>query len=145
MIDPMTHTLSPDDVRFREDFQAGRVTPAMFDHRAHIRLAYVHLAGRDADTALQNVRSALQAFLQHHGIPAEKYHETLTRAWVVAVRHFMERTTHAGSSDEFIERNPVMLDSGIMLTHYSAGLLFSPEARAGFVEPDLDPIPRYEG
>jgi hypothetical protein len=57
----------------------------------------------------------------------------------------MKRTTHAGSSDEFIERNPVMLDSGIMLTHYSAGLLFSPEARAGFVEPDLDPIPRYEG
>jgi len=30
-----------------------------------------------------------------------------------------------------------------MLTHYSAELLFSPEARAGFVEPNLDPIPRH--
>lgn len=29
-----------------------------------------------------------------------------------------------------------------MMTHYSAGLLFSDEARAAFVEPDLDPIPR---
>jgi hypothetical protein len=28
-----------------------------------------------------------------------------------------------------------------MLTHYSASVLFSPDARAVFVEPDLDPIP----
>ncbi|MFT5516394.1 MAG: hypothetical protein ACI80V_002526 [Rhodothermales bacterium] len=32
-----------------------------------------------------------------------------------------------------------------MLTHYSAQLLFSDEARAAFVEPDLHPIPTYEG
>jgi hypothetical protein len=42
-------------------------------------------------------------------------------------------------------RFDVTLDSKIMLLHYSAGLLFSPEARAAFVEPDLDPIPRYKG
>jgi hypothetical protein len=38
-----------------------------------------------------------------------------------------------------------VLDTKIMLTHYSAEVLFSPEARALFVEPDLDPIPRYRG
>jgi hypothetical protein len=140
----MSHTLSPDDVRFRDDFEAGRITPAMFDHRSHIRLAYVYLAGRDTETALPMVRESLRRFLQHHGIPAGKYHETLTRAWVLAVRHFMEKTPAASSADEFIELNPVMLDSQIMLTHYSAGLLFSAEARAAFVEPDLDPIPRYQ-
>ncbi|HEY5553094.1 MAG TPA: hypothetical protein VIK52_14470 [Opitutaceae bacterium] len=31
----------------------------------------------------------------------------------------------------------------LMLTHHSTELLFSPGARAGFVEPDLDPIPRH--
>jgi hypothetical protein len=31
-----------------------------------------------------------------------------------------------------------------MLTHYSAQLLFSDGARARFVEPDLDQIPRHE-
>jgi len=36
-----------------------------------------------------------------------------------------------------------LLDSKIMLTHYSADLLFSDEARARFVEPNLDPIPRH--
>lgn len=30
-----------------------------------------------------------------------------------------------------------------MLTHYSADVLFSPEARAGFVEPDVQAIPRH--
>jgi hypothetical protein len=30
-----------------------------------------------------------------------------------------------------------------MLTHYSADLLFSDQARANFVEPNRDPIPRH--
>jgi hypothetical protein len=55
----------------------------------------------------------------------------------------MHRSPEATSADDFIERNPLLLDSKIMLTHYSAGLLFSDAARAEFVEPDLDPIPRH--
>jgi len=43
----------------------------------------------------------------------------------------------------FIEANPILLDGKIMLTHYSADLLFSEEARARFVEPNLDEIPRH--
>jgi hypothetical protein len=34
-----------------------------------------------------------------------------------------------------------LLDSKIMLTHYSASVLDSADARASFVAPDLDPIP----
>ncbi|HYJ40833.1 MAG TPA: hypothetical protein VEW08_08590, partial [Steroidobacteraceae bacterium] len=83
------------------------------------------------------------SFLSHHGIPASKYHATLTRAWILAVHHFMHRSPEASSADDFIARNPALLDSKIMLTHYSADLLFSDEARAGFVEPNLDPIPRH--
>jgi hypothetical protein len=55
----------------------------------------------------------------------------------------MHRTTSAFSADDFIARTPILLDSRIMLTHYSAQRLFSPAARAAFVEPDLDPIPRH--
>ena len=138
------HELSNDDRRFRYDFEACRIPPAAFDHRGHIRLAYTYLVEGNAETALESMRSALLAFVRHHGIDVSKYHETITRAWVLAVRHFMEKTLPARSADEFIARNPIMLDSKIMLTHYSAELLFSPEARSRFVEPDLDPIPRHE-
>ncbi len=72
-----------------------------------------------------------------------KYHETIARAWIMAVRHFMENAQDSESSDIFIEKNPRMLDSKIMLAHYSAEVLFSDEARAKFMEPNLDPIPEY--
>ena len=67
----------------------------------------------------------------------------MTRAWILAVRHFMESSRDSASADAFIESNPRLLDAKIMMTHYSAGLLFSPEARSQFVEPDLGPIPRH--
>jgi hypothetical protein len=140
----MKHELSQSDREFRTAFEAGALAPADFPHRAHVRLAYVYLSGdSDPEVALRRLRTALVAFLSHHDIPASKYHETLTRAWVLAVHHFMNRSPDAASADDFMGRNPVLLDSKVMLTHYSAGLLFSDAARAQFVEPDLDPIPRH--
>ena len=135
------HGLSPDDVRFRTEFEAFAVPPAQFDHRAHVRLAYAYLADNDADSALALMRSALMAFLEHNQVPVSKYHETLTRAWILAVRHFMTRSPDTPSADAFIRANPELLDTKIMLTHYSADVLFSDEARRRFVQPDLDRIP----
>ena len=118
--------------------------PSQFDHRAHVRAAYVYLVDSDPDMATIRMRDTLQSFLQRHGVPASKYHATITQAWILAVRHFMERTPTSASADEFIDGNPELLDSRIMLSHYSAELLFSSDARAEFVEPDISPIPRYE-
>ena len=89
------------------------------------------------------MRSALQSFIACHGIAASRYHETLTRAWILAVHHFMAGAADAGSADEFIDHNPRLLDAKIMLSHYSAEVLFGPGARAGFVEPNLEQIPRH--
>jgi hypothetical protein len=139
----MTHAPSEDDRRFRAAFEAGGVAPADFNHRAHVRLAYAYLVETDDETATLRMRDALHGFLRRNGIDPAKYHETMTRAWVLAVRHFMARSAPAASADAFIEANPVLLDSKIMLTHYSAELLFSDDARARFVEPDVEAIPRY--
>src|SRR5690606_347614 len=138
----MIHAASPGDHSFRERFESCLVPPESFDHRAHLRLAYVYLAGYDDNVAARLMRAALVNFIRHQGIDASKYHETLTRAWLLAVRHFMQGTPPTGSADDFIDRNARLLDTGIMLTHYSRELLFSDEARRGFVEPDLSPIPR---
>jgi len=90
---------------------------------------------------LEHTLAALLTFLAHNDIPRSKFHETLTRAWVLAVRHFMNKGPST-SADDFIAQHPELLDSKIMLTHYSASVLFSQDARAAFVEPDLDPIPK---
>jgi len=140
----MKQLTSIEDQTFRMDFEAFKFPPGEFNHRVHIRLAYVYLSAYDTDTAHQLMRSALLSFLEHHGVNVSKYHETITRAWIMAVRHFMENTSSSASAEIFIEKNPRMLDSKIMMTHYSAEVLFSDEARAKFVPPNLDPIPEYE-
>jgi hypothetical protein len=137
------HRVSAGDLAFRTEFEAGRVPPGEFNHRAHVRLAYVYLADHDTDTAHQLMQQALLNFLRHNGIDVSKYHETMTRAWIMAVRHFMESSTACESSDAFLEGNPRLLDSRIMMTHYSAEVLLSEEARARFVGPNRSPIPRY--
>ena len=139
----MNHEISKSDREFQAAFEAGAYAPADFSHRAHVRLAYVYLATNDVERATTLMRSAIVNFLKHHSIAPTKYHETLTHAWILAVFHFMHRTREATSADDFINRTPLLMDSRIMLTHYSADRLFSPAARAAFVQPDLDPIPRH--
>lgn len=139
----MKHLSSVEDQNFRSACEACTCPPAEFNHRAHLRLAYVYLSEHEIDIAHQLMRRALLSFLNYHGVDVSKYHATITRAWIMAVRHFMEITPSAESFDLFIEKNPRMLDAQIMMTHYSAEVLFSKEARAQFVEPNLDAIPRY--
>lgn len=137
----MSHRASADDLAFARDFEALKVEPQAFNHAAHVRLAYTYLCQGTIPAAAERMKAALLAFLAHVGAPASKYHETMTRAWVMAVAHFMDESPFCDSAEAFIAANPRLLDSKIMLKHYSAEVLFSPEARAGFVEPDLRGIP----
>jgi hypothetical protein len=140
---PMKHTASLEDRNFRRDFESHTFPAAQFRHRAHLRLAYVYLCEHDTDEAHEMMRSAILSFLAHLGADRAKYHETVTRAWIMAVRHFMEKSPGSESFESLAQQHPEMLDSKIMLTHYSAEVLSSPEARVAFVQPNLDPIPRY--
>jgi hypothetical protein len=140
----MTHSISSEDERFLADLESGRLSPDQFDHRAHVRAAFIYLTAANPEQAADRMRDTLLRFLRHHGIDVSKYHETITRAWILAVRHFMELTPSAESADGFIEANPRILDSKIMLSHYSAAILFAPAARGGFLEPDQSPIPRHD-
>ena len=139
----ISHHISQGDHEFRTAFEAGAIAPADFNHRAHVRLAYIYLATNDVERATYLMRNAIVNFLKHHGIAPMKYHETLTQAWILAVFHFMHRTPSALSAEDFVRQTPLLMDSRIMLTHYSAELLYSPRARQHFVQPDLDPIPRH--
>jgi hypothetical protein len=140
----MDHAISREDREFARAFEARAVAPERFDHAAHVRLAYIYLCESPVEAAAERMKSALLGFLAHLGLGATKYHETITRAWVMAVAHFMARSEAPGdSAAAFMQANPELLDSRIMLTHYSAEVLFSPEARQVFVEPDIQAIPRH--
>ncbi len=139
----MAHLLSTEDRAIDAQIESRKFRPAEFNHRAHLRLAYVYLTVHDTETAYRLMREAIQCFLEYNAVDLSKCHDTMTHAWIVAVRHFMEATSSAESGDSFIEENLEMLDSQIMMTHYSEEVLFLDKARAKFTEPDLDPIPTY--
>lgn len=131
------------DVNFKNQMENCAFPAPNFNHRAHLRLAYIYLSENNAESSTSLMRDTLNRFLIHNGVDPSKYHETLTKAWILAVHHFMNKTGDTSSAHEFIDRNPEMLDTGIMMTHYSGEVLFTDEARAAFVQPNLDPIPRY--
>ena len=141
----MKHLITTQDQKFKDQVESYEYSVPKFDHRAHVRLAYIYLAQtNDTRIASELMKAALVGLLRHAGIdPTEKYHETLTEAWILAVHHFINRTESSSSADDFIEQNPVVLDSKIMLSHYTEEVLFSELARSAFVEPNLDPIPRH--
>jgi hypothetical protein len=139
--EPMKHQPSADDLMFLRDFEACKVSPDSFDHSAHVRLAYIYLCKHSVEVSTERMKQALLAFLAHLGAGPGKYHETITRAWIMAVAHFMDKSAPCSSAAAFIAGSPQLLDSRIMLSHYSAGVLFSPQARESFVEPDVESIP----
>ena len=142
----MNYKTSPEDIEFKEQVEACTFPIPSFDHRAHLRLAYIYLVESESDEAVRRMRNALLGLLKKADIdPSSKFHETLTKAWVLAVQYFMSQTEKSDSADSFINSNSEMLDSKIMMTHYSAEVLFSDKARNEFVEPNLGPIPTFSG
>ena len=124
------------DEAFARAFEAGAVTPAQFDHRAHVRVAWVYLQeAASPDEALSRMRDGIRTFAAAAGVP-QKYHETITVLWM----RLLAEARAAGASGELSDvllEHPALADKDLPLQYYSRDLLFSDEARAGWVEPDL--------
>jgi hypothetical protein len=135
--------VSDDDRALWRDFRDGAVSTDAFDHRLHLRLAYIYLVEHGPESAPAAFKDALLSYLAKHGIDRRKYHETLTRAWLLAVSHFIWRARETSCADDFLARSHALLNPAVILTHYSKDVLFSESARPMFVEPNLDPIPRH--
>lgn len=140
----MRASAATDDIRFRDDFETGRVTTADFHHREHLRLAFVYLCESSLSDAHDRMRNAIRMFLAANGVPPQKYHETLTKSWLKAVKHFSMRAGNISSFEQLLGADDRLLNTEIMLTHYSRACLFSELARNRYVEPDLQAIPDYE-
>ena len=137
----MEQAVSLNDRQFKLDVEACEIDLVEFNHRAHIRLAYIYLAENSAAKAYELVKEALHQLLIHNNIePSAKYHETQTKAWLLAVEQFKQKSNQCHSADKFIEVNPALLDTSLLLTHFSSQKLFSDEARNIFIQPDLNSI-----
>jgi hypothetical protein len=123
------------DEEFVRAFESCELSPDAFHHRDHIRLAAIYVSRHGAAEATERFRTSLRRFATHIG-KSDKYHETITIAWIQLVAHAM--TTKPGTAPGDF---PELLDKNYIGKFYSPGLLATESARTDFVEPDRTPLP----
>ncbi len=129
-----------EDREFLGLFHEGTLPGEQFQHKGHLRLAWLVLSHHPTDEAASIAACEIQRFAAANGAPG-RYHDTLTRFWVRLVSHAMENAPDAGNIDELLARFPVLLDKNLPYRHWREGTFNSDVARAGWVEPDLIPLP----
>ena len=124
-----------------ERFENCDVSAKEWTHAAHLTAALWYCRHHDLETATARMRKGIFKLNAAHGTPntpTRGYHETLTVFWMRTVWDFLgnieDKSSVYSLTNDLIE---TYSDSCFPLRFYSRELLFSPEARANYVEPDL--------
>ena len=123
------------------DFVAGvescTIGARDFRHADHVRLAWIYLRDYPLLDAIARFVSTLRRFAAHQRVP-EKYHETVTWAYLLLIHERMRRGGEPQEWERFrvenedlFARNPSILDR-----YYARATLESDIARKSFVLPD---------
>jgi len=131
--------LKKSEERFLEAFEDGSLPAENFDHQAHVYAAWCALRRYGDPAGRERFVAALRRFVDIHGAQS-KYHETITRAFLQIIA---DRSRDTAGWQTFRRSHATLVEHGMeeLLKHYSRDLLFSDEARTGFVDPDLRPLP----
>jgi hypothetical protein len=125
---------------FVAEFEACRYPKDRFRHADHIRLAWIYLRESNYAIAEDRMRESIRKFAQTSGA-AQKYHETLTIAWMRLVRIASRLSAQIASFEEFAQAQAWLLNKDIIFEFYSPERLKSDSARTNWVEPDLKSFP----
>lgn len=123
-------------------FEFCTLSRAEWTHRAHLTVALWYCLRHPFAEATGLVRDGIRKYNAAHGIvqtPTGGYHETMTLFWLRIVRKYLAEVPDAHCSlaalaNGLIERYG---DKGLPFEYYTRELIFSAEARAAWVEPDL--------
>jgi len=125
--------------RFDELMAEVMSTASRFGHREHVHLTWLAVRRFGTAAAIRLVSDGIQRTARYAGAP-QKYHVTMSRAWVELVGHHVAESGDDGFA-AFAERYPALLSKRLLARHYRSATLASPRARSDWVEPDLAPFP----
>jgi hypothetical protein len=143
-LDATTYRTTGEILRLVRRFEDCTLPRAEWTHAAHLTVALWHLLQLDWPEAVARVRRGIKRYNAAHGVrvtPTGGYHETLTLFWLRTVRRFLEAERNEARALVHLANDLIAsADKGLPLAHYTRERLFSPEARANWVEPDLKPL-----
>jgi hypothetical protein len=136
----MIHHFELSDLEFEKHFADHKIDPSIFNHEAHLRLAWIHINNYGVETAVANICRQLKSFVEFLGV-YEKYNETLTIAAIKAVYHFKLKSK-TNNFQDFIIENPRLKNNfkDLINQHYKVDVFSSPAAKQQFLVPDLLPF-----
>jgi len=111
-----------------------------FRHRHHINLAFIAVCRYGMPAAAERVCSWIKQIAAYERAP-QKYHETVSRAWVDIVAHHVAADPTHQEFDDFARANPALFDKRLLSQHYSSSALSAATARQAYAAPDLLPFP----
>jgi hypothetical protein len=111
-----------------------------FRHRHHIQLAFSAVQRYGLPAAIDKVCGWIQQLARYQSAP-QKYHHTVSRAWIEIVAHHVAADPACSQFDVFVERHPALLDKRLLSRHYRSATLASDQARGDWVPPDAVPFP----
>lgn len=120
-------------------FRDGTLGTDHFHHRDHVRMAWLYVREHGLEAAVTRFTADLRAFALAKGAPG-LYHATITVAYLTLVAERLcvtpdaEWDTFAAAHADLLRWKPSVIDA-----YYSAGRLWSDQARAQFVLPDRVP------
>lgn len=124
------------DEIFLSQFETCILPKEHFNHRGHLRIAWLYLNQNTYEVALFKLTHGLRRYATSLNA-AHIYHETLTRLWIYLV--YKAITKKYSSFEDFIQANTELLNKSLPYQYYSTTLLDSEEARRYWIEPDLQP------
>jgi hypothetical protein len=128
------------DEDFLRAFEDLSFPVGQFHHREHIRVAWLYLKSSDATRAAELMAVGIVRFANHHGA-TQKYHHTMTLAWIRLVAAALVETPEGYGFRMFLAEHSELGDKDLLKKYYSPELLQTATAREGWVEPDLQPLP----
>ncbi len=128
------------DTEFEEQFSTCSLDPKLFSHEAHLRLAWIHIKKYGIGSAIENVTTQLQRFVESLGA-RDKYNMTVTVSAVRAVYHFMLKS-NANSFENFISANQRLKNNfkELLYSHYKTDIFNSEKAKREYLHPELLPF-----
>lgn len=122
-------------------FEERTLPKSEWTHEAHLTVALYYCFHHPFGTAKNLMRDGIHWLNDSHGTPNTDdsgYHETLTVFWLRAVSDFLKENREIRNLAALANKLVVTFEnSKLPMKYYSRELLFSPNARHNYVEPDL--------
>jgi hypothetical protein len=128
--------MSDDD--FIAQLEACTLPEHLFHHADHLRAAWLYLTRFPTAEAIARCSDALKSYASSLG-KADRYHETITWAYLLLVNERIGRSGHLATWEQFAAAHPDLFDwkNSILLKYYRSETVQNSElARRVFLMPD---------